>query len=244
MRLVPAYISILGRPCILYQYSRCCIEVTGDVVPPAEAVADAVYMVQSAEKCFRMLHPEVAQKPAQNRVVLCLVSEPSRISVPWPYPADCKTVAGKASHAELCQVTILKPMQASLWTEMLLHHALSDVLGSKLCRAISAQESWSETSLHHVFIDVCSLRSMLCRAVPARKSCGTYIRVFSPDIKGVLVEQALRSHGADFSFAAGHVQGNKMLHTRLIRTFALAHVRQPSNPADCACFVQPCHVTA
>ncbi|BDA42222.1 probable mediator of RNA polymerase II transcription subunit 25 at N-terminal half [Coccomyxa sp. Obi] len=112
----------------------------GGLVPQplvAEAVADAVYMLQSAEKCSRMLHPEMAQKAAQNRVVLCVVSEPSRLSVPWPYPADCRTVAGKASHAELCQ--------------------------------------------------------------------------------------ALRSHGADFSFAAGQVQGGKMLYSRLVRTFALAH---------------------
>lgn len=39
--------------------------------------------------------------------------------------------------------------------------------------------------------------------------------------------QALKSHGADFSFAAGQVQGGKMLYTRLVRTFALAHVRPP-----------------
>ncbi|CAL8468088.1 g7627 [Coccomyxa elongata] len=112
----------------------------GGLVPQplvAEAVADAVYMLQSAEKCSRMLNPDMAQKPAQNRVVLCVVSEPSRISVPWPYPADCRTVPGKANHAELCQ--------------------------------------------------------------------------------------ALRSHGADFSFAAGQVQGGKMLYSRLVRTFALAH---------------------
>ncbi len=53
-----------------------------------------------------------------------------------------------------------------------------------------------------------------------------------------MCSQALRSHGADFTFAAGQVQGGKMLYSRLVRTFALAHVRPSSNAAGCA---RSCH---
>jgi hypothetical protein len=68
----------------------------------AEAIAEAVYLLE----CPSALTSDL--KTIQGQVMACLVSEPCRRSVPWPYAADCHITPGQASHAELCQVS-LKP---------------------------------------------------------------------------------------------------------------------------------------
>lgn len=67
----------------------------------AEALAEAVYLLQCPELSGT---PDSPKKVANGHAVVCVASEPSRISVPWPFPADCKIAAGQASYTELCQV--------------------------------------------------------------------------------------------------------------------------------------------
>lgn len=70
----------------------------------AEALAEAVYLLQTAARFSGTQRIDSQQRPTHNRVVVCVASEPSRIYVPWPFPADCKVMAGMASHLEICQV--------------------------------------------------------------------------------------------------------------------------------------------
>lgn len=102
---IPQMQMVIAAEGLLTQ--RCAHSSCIQVVVSAEALAEAVYLLE----CPSALSSDT--KAIQGHVLVCLVSEPCRRSVPWPYEADCGVSVGLASHSELSQVTLPYALQDS-----------------------------------------------------------------------------------------------------------------------------------